>query len=349
MRAVVLTDVERIELLDIEEPIAAANDVTIEVRAGGICGSDMHAYRGHHPFRKPPVVMGHEVAGRVIAIGSEVSRAAIGDRVAVEPQIACGTCSSCLRGLANLCRHARRPGLGWGGTFAERMTAPEHVVYRLDPDTSYEEGALVEPTAVALRAVRRGGLQVGDRVAVLGVGPIGGLVARLCQVAGAGTLMVTDVKEFNLEMMRTLGVADAIDAGAVDIVEVAQGLTRGAGFDIVFVTSPAPTSINDAMKILRPGGRVVQIAIHGDAIPFDATAAVLAEIELRASLTYTAVDFEIATTLINRGVLDVRPFITHRYALDDAAAAFRAIEDGLDHVKVVLHVAHGEAHQIDPS
>jgi 2-desacetyl-2-hydroxyethyl bacteriochlorophyllide A dehydrogenase len=348
MRAVVLTDVRRIELLDIEEPTAARNDVTIEVRAGGICGSDMHAYRGHHPFRKPPVVMGHEVAGRVIAIGSDVTRVAIGERVAVEPQIACGTCASCLRGLANLCRHARRPGLGWGGTFAERMTAPEHVVYRLDPDTSYEEGALVEPTAVALRAVRHGGLQVGDRVAVLGVGPIGGLVARLCQVAGAGSLMVTDVKGFNLDLMRTLGVADAIDASAVDVSEAAHEITHGAGFDIAFVTSPARTSVNDAMKILRPGGRVVQIAIHGESVPFDATAAVLAEIEVRASLTYTSVDFEIATTLINRGVLDVRPFITHRYGLDDAPAAFRAIEDGLDHVKVVLQVGTGETEPDQP-
>jgi L-iditol 2-dehydrogenase len=342
MRAVVLTGIERIELLDIEEPTASPTDVTIEVRAGGICGSDMHAYRGHHPFRKPPVVMGHEVAGRVIAIGSEVARVAIGDRVAVEPQIACGTCPSCLRGLANLCAHARRPGLGWSGTFAERMTAPEHVVYRLGRDTSYEEGALVEPTAVALRAVRRGGLQVGDRVAVLGVGPIGGLVARLCQVAGAGTMMVTDVKTFNLDLMRTLGVAHAIDASTVDVPDVARRLTDEAGFDIVFVTSPALTSINDAMKILRPGGRVVQIAIHGEVIPFDATAAVLAEIEVRASLTYTAVDFQIATTLINQHVLDVRPFITHRYGLEDAPTAFRDIEDGLDHVKVVLQVGDGE-------
>jgi L-iditol 2-dehydrogenase len=342
MRAVVLTDVERIEVLDIEEPTATPTDVTIEVRAGGICGSDMHAYRGHHPFRKPPVVMGHEVAGRVIATGSEVTRVAVGDRVAVEPQIACGTCSSCLRGLANLCRHARRPGLGWGGTFAERMTAPEHVVYGLGQDATYEAGALVEPTAVALRAVRRGGLQAGDRVAVLGVGPIGGLVARLCQIAGAGTLMVTDVKSFNLDLMRTLGVANAIDAGTVDLADAAHQLTDEAGFDIVFVTSPAPTSLNDAIKILRPGGTVVQIAIHGEAIPFDATGAVLGEIEVRASLTYTAVAYEIATTLINQGVLDVRPFITHRYALEDASTAFRDIEDGLDHVKVVLQVGDGE-------
>jgi L-iditol 2-dehydrogenase len=286
--------------------------------------------------------MGHEVAGRIVAVGTEVTRVEVGDKVAVEPQIACGVCELCVRGLANLCREARRPGLGWGGTFAELMVAPENVVYRLGANTSFEEGALVEPTAVALRSVRRGGVQLGDRVAVLGAGPIGGLAARLCQVAGVSALMVTDVKDFNLNFIRSLGIKDAVDAIGSDVAGVAMEVTHGAGFDVVIVTSPARDSINDAVTILRPGGCVVQVAIHGEPLPFDATAAVLREIEVRASLTYTSVDFQIATDLINEAVLDVRPFITHRYSLDGAGEAFRAIEDGLDHVKVVLQVGLDE-------
>jgi 2-desacetyl-2-hydroxyethyl bacteriochlorophyllide A dehydrogenase len=336
MRAVVLTDVETIEVQDIEAPDHGPDEVLIRVGAGGICGSDIHAYRGHHPFRRPPVVMGHEAAGEVVAVGSGVTDLQPGDRVAVEPQIACMSCSLCLAGLTNLCQRARRPGFGWGGTFAEYMMAPRRVVYRLGPDTPFELGALVEPAAVAMRAFRRGDVRLGDRVAVLGAGPIGGLIAHISQRAHPGALMVSDVKPFNLRFVASLGIEDAVNAGEDDVVEAGRELTGGDGFDVVFVTSPNDSGLVDAVQLARPGGRIVQVAIYGRQIPFDATQAVLREVEVRGSLTYSPDDFRLTTQMISDGSLDAAAFITHRYPLDDAAAAFSDIAGGMDHVKVIL-------------
>ncbi len=339
MRAVVLTAVETIEVHDIEEPRFGDDEVLIRVGAGGICGSDLHAYRGHHPFRVPPVVMGHEAAGEVVAVGSAVTRCAVGDRVAIEPQIACGRCASCLRGESNLCQDVRRPGLRWGGTFAELMTAPDRVVYRLAPETPFEIGALVEPAAVAMRAFRRGEMRLGDRVAVLGAGPIGGLIAHIAERARPSLLMVSDVKPFNLRFVtETLRIEHAIDAGRCDVVDAGRLLTDDDGFDIVFVTAPHERALLDAVELARPGGRVVQVAIYGQPIPFDATRAVLREVEVRASLTYAPDDFRLTTEMIVNGTLDAASFITHRYPLEDADRAFADIAAGMDHVKVVLTI-----------
>ena len=336
MRAVVLSDVETIEVHDVAAPRHGAGDVLIQVGAGGICGSDMHAFHGHHPFRIPPVVLGHEVAGEVVAIGEGVTRVTVGDRVAVEPQISCMSCSLCLRGLSNLCQATLRPGLGWGGTFAELIVAPERVVYPLRRDTPFEVGSLVEPAAVALRAVRRGEVRLGDRVAVLGAGPIGGLIAHIAQRARPGVLMITDVKRFNLDFMRSLGIEHAVDPRTADVFEVGSELTGGEGFDVVLVTSPHPDGLTDAIRLARPGGRVVQVAIYGEPLPVDATRAVLRETEIRATLTYSPDDFRLTTELIRDEVLDARAFITQRYGMWDAGRAFSDIAGGMDHVKVIL-------------
>lgn len=338
MRAIVLSDVEKIEVHDVAEPDFGPDEVLIRVGAGGICGSDMHAYRGHHPFRKPPVILGHEAAGEVLAIGASVTRVAVGDRVAVEPQISCMRCSLCVRGLSNLCQDVRRPGLGWGGTFAELMTAPQRVVYRLNPDTPFELGALVEPAAVAMRAFRRGNMQLGDRVAVLGAGPIGGLIAHIAERARAGALLVTDIKEFNRSFMQRIGVEHAIDPCDVDVAIRRDELTDGDGFDVVFVTSPNADGLTQAISLARPGGRVVQVAIYGQSIPIDATQAVLREVEIRASLTYTPDDFRLTTEMIRDGLLDTQSFITQRYSIWDAKTAFSDIAGGMNHVKVMLTV-----------
>jgi L-iditol 2-dehydrogenase len=336
MKAVVLADVGKIEVRNIEEPAChERDDVLIRVGAGGICGSDMHAFHGRHPFRKPPVTMGHEAAGEVVAVGRDVTRVKVGDRVAVEPQIACMRCSLCLRGLSNLCQDVRRPGLGWEGTFAELMTAPERVVYRLGPDTPFEVGALVEPAAVSLRAFRRGEVRMGDRVAVLGAGPIG---AHIAQRARVGALLVTDIKDFNLAFMHRIGIADAVDPRRVDMLEQGRAMTEGEGFDVVFVTSPNDDGITDAIGLARPGGRVVQVAIYGRPVPVDATQAVLREVELRATLTYSPDDFRLTTAMIRDGQLDAQAFITQRYPMWDADSAFEDIAGGMNHVKVMLTV-----------
>jgi 2-desacetyl-2-hydroxyethyl bacteriochlorophyllide A dehydrogenase len=339
VRAVLLRDVGTVEVVDVAEPAPADDEVVIAVKATGICGSDLHAYRGHHPFRKPPVVLGHEVAGEVVAVGPRAGTARPGDRVAVEPQISCGSCDACLDGLTNFCRRMRRPGqpgAGWSGTFAERMVAPERVLYRLADEITYAEGSMVEPLAVAYRAFRRAGVAMGMRVAVLGVGNIGALIAHLCQRARVSTLLVTDVKDYNLDFVAALGDCAPVNAARADVVAEGMRLTGGEGFDVVAVASGARDALLEAARLCRPQGVIALVSLFPEHVPLDGTAMVLREVQVRSSLTYTAADFRESTRLVNTRGVDLRPFITRRVGLEEAPAAFREMDAGLDYVKVMI-------------
>ena len=342
MKAAVLEAAKRLVVEEVDEPTPGEHDALIEVRASGVCGSDVHTYLDHHPFRKPPVVLGHEVAGTVIRVGGAVEGVKVGDRVAVEPHIYCGECEFCARGLVNLCRNKRVPGVGWAGTFSERIAAPEGVLHKLDDGVSYEEGAMLEPLAVAYRAFRTGQIGAGSRVAVLGAGAIGSLVARLCQWAGVSELMVTDVKGYNLDFVSSLGPCKPVNAAETDTVEEGLALTDGAGFDVVVVTSGSRGSMTEAVKLCKPRGVVVAIALYPGEIPFDANLLVTREITAQGCLTYTSGDFEDVAKLVNDGKIELEPFVTERIGLEEAPEIFGRIEGGLDHIKVMIDLDRGQ-------
>lgn len=345
MKAAVLEAPKKLVIKDVDEPECGEHEVLIEVQASGVCGSDVHTYLGHHPFRKPPVTLGHEVAGEVIRLGGAVEGLKVGDRVAVEPHIYCGECEFCARGLVNLCRNKRVPGVGWAGTFSERIAAPEKVLHKLADGVSYEEGAMLEPLAVAYRAFRTAQVGEGSRVAVLGAGAIGSLVARLCQWAGVSELMVTDIKGYNLDFISSLGPCNAVNAAETDTVEEGLNLTDGAGFDAVLVTSGSRGSMTEAVKLCKPRGVVVAIALYPGEVPFDANLLVTREITAQGCLTYTSGDFGDVARLINDGEVDLKPFITERIGLEEAPDLFGRIEEGMDHIKVMIGVEKGRGRE----
>lgn len=342
MKAAVLEAPKRLVVRDVDEPACGEHEALIEVQASGVCGSDVHTYLGHHPFRKPPVTLGHEVAGEVIRVGDAVEKVKVGDRVAVEPHIYCGECEFCARGLVNLCRNKRVPGVGWAGTFSERIAAPEKVLHKLDDSVSYEEGAMLEPLAVAYRAFRTGRIGPESKVAVLGAGAIGSLVARLCQWAGVSALMVTDVKGYNLDFVSSLGPCKPVNAAEADTVEEGLPLTGGMGFDAVVVTSGSRGSMSEAVRMCKPRGIVVAVALYPGEIPFDANLLVTREVTAQGCLTYTSGDFGEVTRLVNDGEVDLKPFITERIGLDEAPALFDRIEAGMEHIKVMIELGKGQ-------
>ena len=282
------------------------------------------------------MVLGHEVAREVVKVGDAVERLRIGDRVAVEPHIYCGRCEFCAQGLVNLCTDKRVPGVGWAGTFSERIAAPEKVLHQLDDSVSYEEGAMLEPLAVAYRAFRTGRIGAQSTVAVLGAGAIGSLVARLCQGAEVSELMVTDIKGYNLNFISSLGPCKPVNAGATDTVEGGMDLTGGAGFDTVVITSGSRESFTEAARLCKPRGIVVAIALYPGEIPFDANLLVTREITAQGCLTYSSGDFGDVTKLVNDGQIDLKPFITERVGLDEAPGVFRRIDEGQDQIKVMI-------------
>jgi L-iditol 2-dehydrogenase len=332
MKAVYVDDAYSVVVKEVELPELKANEVLIQVKVAGICGSDIHTYKGLHPFRKPPVIIGHEISGEVVKLGDAVTKFKLGDRVTVEPQVGCGTCEFCLNGEVNLCESRTAPGLGgWYGTMAEFFATPEQTVFKLPDTMSYDEGVLVEPFAVGVHAVRKGNIGIGDKVAVLGAGPIGLLAMAAAKAAGATTTLVTDVLDYALEGARKMGASHTLNIkDRADWVEEAKDLADGK-FDVVLIAVGIPGIIDNGLSLLRKGGRIVTIAMfHGDQT-FNIHNLQNQEKEIVGCMTYNREDTKTAIDLIAAGAVNTEVIITHRLKSEQAGEGFRMVdkkEDG---------------------
>lgn len=331
MKAAVLEEPRRVSVTEVPDPVAKT-DVLLRMRAVGLCGSDLHTWRGHHPFRKPPVVLGHEGAGEVVASGDAAF--AVGDRVAVLPALSCWECTRCEAGRPHLCARKQVPGGGWPGMLSEYFAAPARVLVPLADGTGYDEGALMEPLAVAWHCTGGGAVTAGDAVAVLGGGPIGSLVAAVSRIRGAANVLVSDVKEYNRKFLAAQGVDRVVDPMTTELVADA-----GDGFDVVVVASGHPSCLAEALALCRPRGRVVLLPMFAAALTVDLNPVVLKEVTIQGSTIYTPADFHAAARLVNERVLDVRPYLTEVVPLDRTAEVLTAMDAGADHVKI----------QIDPT
>lgn len=332
MKAVFVDDAYSVLVKEVEVPELLNNDVLIQVKVAGICGSDIHTYKGLHPFRKPPVIIGHEISGEVIKVGANVQTIKVGDRVTVEPQIGCGTCKYCLEGQVNFCEKRTAPGIGnWYGTMAEFFVTPEQTVFKLPNVLSYEEGVLVEPIAVGVHAVRKGNIGIGDRVAILGAGPIGLLAMTVAKSAGATTTLVTDVLDYALEAAEKMGATHTLNIkDKLNWSEEAKELSGGM-FDVVLVAVGVPGIIDQALSLLRKGGRIVTIAMfHGDQT-FNIHNLQNQEKEIVGCMTYNRVDTQTAIELLAAGEINTEVIITHRLSYEEAGEGFKMVdkkEDG---------------------
>jgi L-iditol 2-dehydrogenase len=323
----------RLEISDLPAP-TVEDGVVVQMRAVGMCGSDVHTYLGHHPFRKPPVVLGHEAAGVVTAIPGGEDRVRVGDRVAIMPVLSCWDCPQCEAGLPHLCAKKRVPGSGWPGLLSEYVAAPARVLVPLSDEIGYGEGAMIEPVAVAWRALALASVAANRSVAVIGGGPIGALAARLCQLHNVTRLLVTDVKEFNREFLRTLGIPFIVDPLQDDLPQVADSVTAGLGFDAVIIASGHPTCLSEALALCRPRGRIIVLPMFSGSITADLNPIVLKETIILGSTIYTPDDFHAAADLVNSRRLDARPFITETAPMSEAPRLLAALEAGSKHIKL---------------
>lgn len=333
MRAGVCPAPGRLEIADVPAP-TVEDGVIVQMRAVGICGSDVHTYLGHHPFRKPPVVLGHEAAGVVTGTPAGENQVRVGDRVAIMPVLSCWDCPQCEGGIPHLCAGKRVPGFGWPGLLSEYVAAPARVLISLADDITFGEGAMIEPVAVAWRAIALAAVAANSSVAVLGGGPIGGLVARLCQLHNVDRLMVTDVKEFNREFLRSLGIPFIVDPLGDDPAGIADSVTQGEGFDVVVIASGHPTCLAEALALCRRRGRIIVLPMFSGSITADLNPIVLKEAIILGSTIYTPDDFRAAADLVNSRRLDARPFITETAPMSDAPGLLAALEAGSKHIKL---------------
>ena len=336
MKAAVIKSPYEVEIVEKGLPEIKEGEALVSVKMCGICGSDLHVYRGKHPFVKEPRVPGHEFSG-VVAEGDIYSR---GEAVTVEPLIPCGKCDLCIRGEYNVCRDLKVIGIHVDGAMAEYVKVPEDRIYRLPKGVSFKEGALIEPLAVAVHIVRRAKVSLNDDVLILGAGPIGLLVLQVAKLLGVKRIFITDVVDYRLDLAEKLGADYTINASVDNVEEVVYKATNGLGVDIAIEVAGAPNTPLQAVKLTKPHGRVVIVGFFEEPrVPMDMTEIVAKELEIVGSRVYWH-DFKTAIDLVARRVINVKRIVTHSFPLEDVAKAFEVADKKLyNAVKVLVLIS----------
>jgi L-iditol 2-dehydrogenase len=329
MKALLLSEYNHLEVADLPSPIAGPGEVLVQVAACGICGSDVHGYDGSSGRRIPPLVMGHEAAGIVAGIGSGVSSFTIGDRVTFDSTVYCGECAFCQRGDVNLCDNRQVVGVSCGeyrraGAFAEYVTVPERIVYRLPDSLSFSEAAMLEAVSVALHAVVVSDLRGGETALVIGAGMIGLLILQAARAAGCSRVLVADIDATRLKQASELGADTVILAsGAAAVAEVLQ-LTEGRGVDVVLEAVGRDETIHTAIDAVRKGGTVTLVGNISPQITLPLQKVVSRQIRLQGSCA-SAGEYPQAIELVSSGQIQVTPLITAVAPLSDGAAWFKRL------------------------
>lgn len=285
-------------------------EVLIETRVCGICGSDLHIFKGRHPAAPLPAGVGHEFSGVVRRVGSAVTRVRPGQRVCVNPLLSCGRCPACRRGTPQRCERMTFIHRAGGSGFAEFVLRDEDWVYPLPASLSFEEGTMIETLSVALHAVNQAPLAAGSRVAVFGVGPVGLLVLQVARITGAGQAFVVDLQDHRLEMARRLGADVAINGRRDDPVAAIREATEGLGVDAAFECVGHDEPLRNALAALRRGGTCVAVGIYEEPrVTLDMMQIVGRELRLVGMVGY-AYEFEEALRLAASRRVDLKPLIS---------------------------------------
>jgi L-iditol 2-dehydrogenase len=341
MKALLLSAYKQLDLVDMPAPRPAADELLIRIRACGICGSDVHGYDGSTGRRIPPVVMGHEAAGVVEAVGGDVAGFHAGDRVTFDSTVYCGRCYYCLRGQINLCDSREvigvsTPAFRRMGAFAEYVTVPARIAYALPENMSYSHAALIEAVSVAVHAVSLTPIALEDTVVVVGAGMIGLLALQAARLAGAGRVFVVDVDDTRLELARSLGATETYNSRGADIVPRIMEQTMGRGADAALECVGSTIPVKLALDSVRKGGAVTLIGNVATTIDFGLQSAVTRQIRLQGSCA-SAGEYPACISTIARGSIRVDPLLSAVAPLEDGASWFHRLyqrEPGL--LKVVL-------------
>ena len=338
MKALVFEGPWEMPLRERPDPEPTAGEVVVAVRAAGICGSDVHGYIGATGRRKPGVVMGHEASGVVALVGDGVTSVRPGDRVVLRSVLSCGTCEPCRSGRPNICERRRGLGMHLDGAYAECVRVPEALVAPLAATLSFEEGALIEPLAVAMHAVNITPLELMDRVVIVGAGTIGLLTLLAARLRGAGRIVVTDRSRHRLDMASTLGADAAVDVDAGESVAAVLDALDGRAADVVFEAVGSSPTVQQSIAVARPGGYVTWIGNSEPFVELGMQDLVTKELTLRGAYAYgTDAEFDRAAATLAAGRVDVRPLIELVAPLHEGSGLFREMaEGGLAAVKVIL-------------
>lgn len=341
MHALVIHAPLDLRIEDVPTPEPEAHQLLIRIRAGGICGSDLH-YFNHGGFGtvriREPMVLGHEVSGVVSRAGSSVTDMPAGTRIAISPSRPCGLCRYCQQGLQNHCLDMRYYGSAMRmphvqGAFRQEIVIDRSQAHVVADSLSDAEAAMAEPLSVALHAVQRAGPMLGKRVLVTGCGPIGALIVAAARRAGATSIVVTDVNALPLESARKVGADVAFNVAEMPDALQPYAADKGS-FDVLFEASGNAAVLRGAFDVLKPRGVVVQVGLGGD-ITLPMNTVVAKEFDLRGAFRFHE-EFAVAVELLNKGLIDVKPLISGVFPYQESVKAFQTAGDRSKSMKVLM-------------
>ena len=346
MKALLLSEYKRLAVADMPEPVPGPGDVLVQVAACGICGSDVHGYDGSSGRRIPPIVMGHEAAGIVADVGSDVHGFAKGDRVTFDSTVYCGVCDFCRRGEMNLCDNRQVVGVSCNefrraGAFAEYVTVPERIVYALPAELKFAEAAMLEAVSVALHAVAVSHVRGRETALVIGAGMIGLLVLQAARAAGCSQVFVADIDATRLKLAKDLGADETVLASGEDLAREVLRLTGGRGVDLVLEAVGRDETVSAAIDCVRKGGTVTLVGNIAPKVSLPLQKVVTRQIRLQGSCA-SAGEYPQAMELIANGKIKVEPLITAVAPLSDGPEWFARLyarEPNL--MKIVLDPREG--------
>jgi L-iditol 2-dehydrogenase len=329
---------DNLEVIEVEEPKINEDQIKIEVKAAGVCGSDIHTFEGEYEVAAP-LTLGHEFSGEIVEIGENVEEFEVGDRVTSETTFyVCGECRYCKSKDYNLCPHRKGLGSQQDGGFAKYVVAKKESVHKLPENVDYISGALTEPLACAYHAaMEKASLKEDDLVVVLGPGPIGLFTAQVAMSAGAEVVIAgLDQDQGRLEKADELGISRTVNLQQEDINEIVEGLTDGYGADVVFECSGAVPALNMGLDLLRKKGEYIQVGIFADAkVSADFEKIVQKELTVIGSRSQKPSCWEPSLELMNSGQVKAKELVTHEYTIDEWDKAYEVIKSS-EAIKVVL-------------
>ncbi|MEZ6136232.1 MAG: galactitol-1-phosphate 5-dehydrogenase [Pirellulaceae bacterium] len=332
MKAMLLSEYKKLELVDMPVPECGPNDLLVEVKACGICGSDIHGWDGSSGRRQPPLVMGHEAAGVVAKVGADVSNFAVGDRVTFDSTVSCGHCGSCRRGSINLCENRQVLGVSCDefrrhGAFAEYVVVPQNISYKLPEELPFEHAALIEAVSIAVHAANRTPVKLGDTAVVVGSGMIGLLVVQAIRLAGCSRVIAVDLEDSKLEIAKQLGADLGLNPTVCDVSAEVKRLTGGRGADVALEVVGATATVKMAIECTRKGGSITLVGNLAPQVELPLQAVVTRELSVYGSCASNG-EYPECIEYLRRGDIKVQPLITAQASLDEGPSWFARLYAG---------------------
>ena len=332
----VMTAPKTITFRDIPVPEPGPGQVQIKMMRIGVCGSDIHVYHGKHPFTKYPVTQGHEVSGVITKLGEGVTGLAVGQRATIEPQVFCGKCYCCTHGKYNLCEELKVMGFQTTGAASEYFVVDQSKVTLLPEGMSFDAGAMIEPTAVAVHAAKRAGDLTGLKVAVLGAGPIGILVSQAVKAFGASEVLIGDISEYRLELAKRCGADYASNTSRTTLGDAMIEAFGPDKADVIYDCAGNDITMGQAIAGARKGSTIILVAVFAGMAKVDLAVLNDHELDLNTTMMYRHEDYVDAIACVNDGRIRLEPLMSKHFAFRDYQKAYEYIDANRETTMKVL-------------